>query len=132
MWRYLFVSQPKPSKDTYEFKLMHPFDKRKNEASMILAKYPSHIPIIVEKSDQSSVPDIDKHKYIIRKEITLGQFLYILRDRLKLDAVKSLYLYIDNEKVPSCTELMGDIYTINKDRDSFLYVTYSSESSFNK
>ena len=46
--------------NTNNFKENYSFEKRKNEASNIIEKYPDRIPIIVQKYYTSELPDVDK------------------------------------------------------------------------
>ena len=82
MLKYLFKGTPKPSQSKYEFKMLFPFDKRKAEAEKVLTKHPDKVPIILEKSDCSDVDDVSKHKFLMPKDITVGQFLYIIRKNI--------------------------------------------------
>jgi GABA(A) receptor-associated protein len=77
-------------------------DKRKSEAERIRAKYPDRVPVICEKADRSDIPDIDKKKYLVPADLTVGQFHYVIRKRIKLAP----------------------------DEDGFLYIQYSGESTF--
>jgi hypothetical protein len=48
-------------------------EKRKSEAERIRAKYPDRVPVICEKADRSDIPDIDKKKYLVPADLTVGQ-----------------------------------------------------------
>ena len=111
------------------FKNTHDFNKRKLESSRIMLKYPDRIPIIVEKHNNSDIPQIDKKKYLVPNELTVGQFVYVIRKRIKLTADKAIFIFVNNN-LPSTGSLMSQIYKEGKDMDGFLYVTYSSENTF--
>lgn len=114
------------------FKDTHSFEERTAEAVRILMKYPERIPIIVQKhkvSDASDLPQLEKSKFLVPENITYGQFLYIIRTRIKLPPEQALFLFINN-KLPSASADMRVIYEENKDEDNFLYCYYSSESTF--
>ncbi|CAH1446360.1 unnamed protein product [Lactuca virosa] len=67
--------------DKCSFKLEHPLEKRKSESSRIREKYPDRVPdkeVIVEKAEKSDIPDIDKKKYLVPADLTMGQFLYVV------------------------------------------------------
>ena len=102
---------------------------RLNESSKIIDKYPDRLPIVVEKSSKSKINDIDKNKYLVPKEMTLGQFLYVIRKRIKLDPSEALFFFVNNI-LCSNTQNMNEIYNTYKDKDGFLYITYSSENTF--
>ena len=112
-----------------QFKKNHGFEERKLEAERILEKYPDRIPIIVERSIRTDVPEIDKKKYLVPKDITVGQFVYIIRKRIKLAPEKAIFLFL-NETIPPTASLLSELYVDNKDEDKFLYLTYAGENTF--
>jgi GABA(A) receptor-associated protein len=111
------------------FKKTFTYEQRQTESLRILSKHPERIPIICCKSLNSNVPILDKHKYLVPRDLTLGQFIYIIRTRLKLDKEKGLYLFF-NGIIPANNELITNIYDKYKDSDGFLYVYYTSENTF--
>jgi len=111
------------------FKEQHDLPKRKAEAERILSKYPVRLPVIVEKAANSDVPDIDKKKFLVPSDLSVGQFVYVIRKRIKLTPEKAIFLFV-NGSLPNTAALMKTVYEDNKDEDKFLYVTYSGENSF--
>ena len=111
------------------FKHEHPYDKRTAEASRVRAKYPDRVPIICERSQESSIADIDKKKYLVPADLTVGQFVYVIRKRIKMRPGDAIFIFI-NKRLPPTAALIGTMYEEHKDRDGFLYVTYSGESTF--
>ncbi|XP_059651581.1 autophagy-related protein 8f [Cornus florida] len=111
------------------FKQEHEFEKRRAEAARIREKYPDRIPVIVEKAERSDIPNIDKKKYLVPAELTVGQFVYVIRKRIKLSAEKAIFIFVDNV-LPPTGAIMSTIYDEKKDEDGFLYVTYSGENTF--
>ena len=115
------------------FKSLHPFEKRKAEADRIRLKYPDRIPVIAEKVEKSSIPDIDKKKYLVPADLTMGQFVYVIRKRIKLPSDGAIYLFINNVLPPS-SALMSQVYKeyclSDPNSDGFLYVSYSGETTF--
>ena len=111
------------------FKENIPLQKRIDEATRIMKKYPDRIPVIVEKAPSSDIDNIDKKKYLVPSDLTLGQFIYVIRKRIKLPPEKAIFLFIDNT-LPPTSALMSDIYKQYHDSDFFLYFSYSGESVF--
>ncbi|KAL6546758.1 Autophagy-related protein 8C-like [Orobanche minor] len=111
------------------FKLEHPLERRQAESARIREKYPDRVPVIVEKAIKSEVPDIDKKKYLVPADLTVGQFVYVVRKRIKLSAEKAIFVFVNNMLPPSAA-LMSAIYDEHKDEDGFLYMTYSGENTF--
>ena len=118
-------------KTTTNFKNEFSFSKRSLEAKRIISKYSDRIPIICEKAKNAGpdCPYIDKKKYLVPIDLTVGQFVYVIRKRLNLHAEKALFLFINNE-VPTNSDLVANIYNNYKDEDGFLYITYALENTF--
>lgn len=112
-----------------EFKKKFSFEKRRDEAERIMKKYPDRVPIIVEKSKGSQLPDIDKRKYLVPYDLTVGQFIFVIRKRLKLKPEEAIFLFVNNT-IPATSALISTIYKEHKDTDSFLYLIFSGESFF--
>lgn len=113
------------------FQSKHVFEKRKIESSNIRAKYPDRIPVIVEKAHKSDMNLIDKNKYLVPDSLTVGQFVYIIRRRLKLPPEKAIFIYV-RQHIPPGTAMMSTVYEDYKDKDGFLYMTYTGENVFGK
>ncbi|CAL8145092.1 unnamed protein product [Prunus armeniaca] len=115
--------------DKNSFKLDHSLERRQAEAGRIREKYPDRIPVIVEKAAKSNIPDIDKKKYLVPADLSVGQFVYVVRKRIKLEAEKAIFVFVKNT-LPPTAAVMSTIYEENKDEDGFLYLTYSGENVF--
>ena len=100
------------------------------EAKRVLEKYPDKIPIIVKRSEKcTELIDLDKNKYIVPDDMTVGQFVYVVRKKIKLKAGQALFFFSNNVLVPNTANLK-DIYEKNKNENGFLYIEYSSENTF--
>jgi len=99
-------------------------------SSTLKTKYPGRIPVIIEKCkhDKSEFV-IDRPKYLIPVELSMSEFISLIRKRIKIDSHKAIFIFIDNLLLPM-TQVMGEIYNLHKDPDGFLYVTYRLENTF--
>lgn len=98
----------------------------KTDFENLKEKYPDRFPIIVEKAKNcKDLQDIDKKKYLVPKDLTVGQFTYIIRKRLKLDPSQALYLYCNNT-LPATGQLMANVCN----QDDFTYFIYATENTF--
>ena len=102
---------------------------RKNESSKILLKYPTRIPVIVKKCEKSTLNDLKKNKFLVEKDMKFINFVFTIRNNIKLDKSQSLFILVNNTLV-NINAFMGDIYHQYKNDDGFLYVTYTSENTF--
>ncbi|XP_002740384.1 gamma-aminobutyric acid receptor-associated protein-like 2 [Saccoglossus kowalevskii] len=115
----------------WQFKEEHSIDQRRAEASKIRAKYPERIPVVVEKVPKSQIPDIDKRKFLVPADITVAQFMWIIRKRIQLPPERAIFLFIERV-LPTTSSTMGQIYEEHQDEDQFLYVAYSGENTFGR
>ena len=79
--------------------------------------------VICEKVEKSDIATIDKKKYLVPADLTVGQFVYVIRKRIKLSPEKAIFIFVD-EVLPPTAALMSSIYEEHKDEDGFLYITY--------
>ncbi|WZY70009.1 hypothetical protein YC2023_002249 [Brassica napus] len=105
--------------------------KRSVEAARIREKYPDRIPASAQ--------------YLVPADLTVGQFVYVIRKIIKLSAEKAIFIFVDNVLPPTGSTdklllttstlitlagaLMSAVYEEKKDDDGFLYVTYSGENT---
>lgn len=106
------------------FKEQYLFENRKAEAERIRQKYPDHFPVIAEKGVRSDIPDLDKKKYLVPFNLTVGEFVHVIRKQMKLQPEKGIFIFV-NHTIPPTGTLMSQIYKEEKDLDGFLYITYS-------
>lgn len=118
------------------FKANNSYTKRVEESERVRSKYPDKVPVIVEKAASNAarkgsdqVPDIDKRKYLVPSEITVGQLVYVIRKRIHLSPEKAIFVFVRNVLPPTASP-MGAVYDDYRDPDGFLYVTYSGENTF--
>lgn len=117
------------TKMKWAFKEEHSLDSRCQESVKIRNKYPDRIPVVVEKAPRSSIQDIDKRKFLVPSDLTVAQFMYIIRKRIQLPPEKAMFLFV-NKVLPATSATMGSIYEESKDEDGFLYIAYSGENTF--
>ena len=108
----------------------YPFESRKEESYRILYKYPNRVPVICEKyGNNNNIPDIDKKKFLAPRDLTLGQFIFVVRKRIKLTPEKAIFLFINNKLLPN-TDLIGSLYDEYKTECGYLHIQYSGENTF--
>merc|ERR1712054_163808 len=74
--------------------------------------------------------EVDGKKYLVPSELTVAQFQYVVRKRLRLPAEQAMFLFFDG-RLPSANSVpLTQLYNDHKDQDGFLYVTYSGENTF--
>ncbi|GMH43037.1 hypothetical protein BSKO_10959 [Bryopsis sp. KO-2023] len=103
-------------------------EQRKAESNEVRSESPDRIPVIVEKSQRSDIPDIDKQKYLVSSDLLVGQFMYTIRKRIKLSSEKAIFIFVKNDLLPDAA-IMMNVYQEHKDPDGFLYITYRGEGT---
>jgi ubiquitin len=111
------------------FKEENSFAKREAEAAHIRTKYPHRIPIICEAAARCGVPKIDKKKYLVPKDLTVGQLIMVIRQKIKVPAEQAIFIFI-NGVLPPTAALVSTVYEQHRDSDGFLYVVYTGENTY--
>uniref|UniRef100_A0A8P0P8H6 GABA type A receptor associated protein like 1 n=2 Tax=Canis lupus familiaris TaxID=9615 RepID=A0A8P0P8H6_CANLF len=97
----------------FQYKEDHPFEYRKKEGEKIRKKYPDRVPVIVEKAPKARVPDLDKRKYLVPSDLTVGQFYFLIRKRIHLRPEDALFFFVNNT-IPPTSATMGQLTTMRK------------------
>uniref|UniRef100_A0A6C0EJE2 Autophagy-related protein n=1 Tax=viral metagenome TaxID=1070528 RepID=A0A6C0EJE2_9ZZZZ len=114
----------------FKFQATHPFQERKKEAGRILAKYPDRVPVIIEKHEKvGEIPELDKSKFLVPGDMTVGQFVYVIRKRIKLGPEQAIFMFVNN-MLPATSSLLSTLYHEHKSDDGFLYCAYTGEPTF--
>ena len=112
------------------FKDEKSFDLREKEAKRVRTKYPDLVPVICERVKNSDLPNTMRRKYLVPQSLTMGQFMYVLRRRINLDANRAMFLFLEGNTLAPTAELVSSLYETHKDDDGFLYMEYSGENTF--
>ncbi|XP_037006814.2 microtubule-associated proteins 1A/1B light chain 3C [Artibeus jamaicensis] len=125
------MQTPQKSPSLRPFKQRKSLATRQEEVAGIRAKFPNKIPVVVERySKEKSLPVLDKTKFLVPQELTMTQFLSIIRSRMVLGATEAFYLLVNDKSAVSMSATMADIYRDYRDEDGFLYMTYTSQEMF--
>lgn len=158
----------------FKYKEEHPLAKRRADGDKVRIRYPDRVPgwlfkmgcsliilklkVIVEKSPKARVNDVDKKKYLVPSDLTVGQFIFIIRwgycyflfvkvnqgnaltcDQKRRSSSLSMAPYRPRRiqwaryfliLCISNFNLIFQVYQKNHDEDSFLYIMYSDESVY--
>lgn len=113
----------------YKFKTENSDKDRIAESKRICTKYKDRIPVIVEVYDACKDRlTLDKSKFLVPFDLTVGQFMYVIRKRIKLEE-DAIFIFINDLLAPT-SQCMGSVYKEHKDKDGFLYSMISLESTF--
>ncbi len=103
------------------------------EAERIRAKYPDKVPIVVARArgSRSTLPELRRWKFLVARDLTVGQFIYVLRSHMTLPPEQALFVFIGNS-LPLSTARVGDVWHQFRGDDGALHVVCSAESTFGK
>ncbi len=76
-------------------------------------KHPEHVFLIIEKTKNSNLRQIEKKKIVANKETTVGVLYNTIKQKINISAEDSFFFYINNdEKYVLCNlkENFGDLY----------------------
>ncbi|KAJ3651854.1 hypothetical protein Zmor_017862 [Zophobas morio] len=104
---------------------------KSEEVLALRVKFPTKIPIIIKRySKEVLLPELDKYKFLVPQEITMSQFLTIIRNRLQLGPNHALYLLVNNRSMLNLSLTLAEAYSGHAAPDGFLYITYASQEVF--
>lgn len=104
-------------------------EERQLECKRVKDKYPDRLPVICERAFNSNIAQVDKRKFLVPRDLTVGQFLYVIRARMNLGVDEALFVFV-NGQLPATGELMQEVYNNHSSTDGFLYFTYNGENTF--
>lgn len=93
--------------------------------------YPDCVQIVMYKDPTSNLPQIDKKKYMVPMNMTLGAFIVTFRRKIKLSSYQSLFISIkDTSITPAAATPLSELFNKYHSDDGCLYLTYHSENAF--
>ncbi len=104
-------------------------EKTQECADRILASHPDRVPILVVRKDKRI--NLDKCKYLVPLEITMGQLSYVIRKNMKdVKDSEAMFFFISKKQVLSpSSALVSQVYEQYKD-NGFLQLEIGLENTF--
>ena len=121
------INKYKDKNLVWEQKNKMTLEERKERSQAIMDKYQNRIPVICQTSND--LPVLERKKYLVPDDLSLVNFNYVVRKRIKVSAETSIYFFIGNKLLPSSLT-MYQIYNKYKDEDGFLYIYIAAENTF--
>ena len=103
----------------------------RKEVELIKEKYPQYIPIIIRPKNKSI--EMLRYKFLVNGDITVGQFMCIIRKKIRnIKSSEALFLIVNNTLAPS-TNSLSLVYTQQVDKETnMLFFTLCNENTFGK
>jgi microtubule-associated protein 1 light chain len=100
----------------------------KKEVELIKEKYPTYIPILI-KSKNNQIK-LTQYKYLVNEEVTISQFMTIIKKKILLKSYEGIYLFINN-LIPKGSSSLNSLYKSHKDLETdMLIITVCKENTF--
>lgn len=103
-------------------------EERKKECEKLHKQFPGKIPIVCEKDPKSKIRGVDKNKYLIPEDLTVSEFILLMRKKIEVPNESAFYLLANGRNSIVGDIPLSDIYEKYKDpEDGFLYIAYTNE-----
>jgi hypothetical protein len=106
---------------------------RQSLCQSLLKTWSDRIPVIVNRATNCpNAPLIDKHKYLVPHNMSVGTFMQtVIQRRLFAgNSSKSLFLSVGTHQLSTLSQPIAQVYERHKANDGFLYLEYRSENMF--
>ena len=106
-------------------------NKLKESVKKIIEKYPDRVPVFVTRGKgDKNLKDIEQNKFIVPEDITIAQFMTIIRNKIELGPEMALFLFVNKGTLPAQSATMANLYNSYKNDDGLLEVEYCGENTF--
>jgi hypothetical protein len=102
------------------------------KAHLAMVKYPDKVPVYIGVAgDETTIPDLDRHYYLIDKDFTVGQIVCIIHKRIQIKSTCAIFVFVGDGILPPTSANIGEVYSEHKSPiDALLHVTYRAENTF--
>lgn len=106
-------------------------NKLKESVKKIIEKYPDRVPVYVTRGKgDKNLKNIDQNKFIVPEDITVSQFMAIIRKKIELGPEMALFLFVNKGTLPVQSATMASLYNTYKNDDGLLEIEYCGENTF--
>ena len=104
--------------------------ERRAESLRVLKKYPDRVPCIIEPGS-TKAPPITRRKYLVPRDMPFSHFHVFLRQQIKIQSHKAIFILVRGSVLPKATATAGQIYDDMKNpEDDLLMLVYDLETTF--
>lgn len=107
-----------------------PLEQRIVESNRVRERHPDRVPVICEKIASCKFPPMEKSKFLVPADLTVGQFIHMVSSRIQVTAYKSVFLFTATDSMPSNSTMMHEVYSKHQSEDGFLYLWYHDQETF--
>ena len=102
--------------------------ERQAEAGRVRAVHPDRVPVLLLPASPAC-PPCAHDRFLVPRDLTVAQFAYVVRKRIKLQREQALFLHVDGRLAPG-TDSLGTLDARHRGEDGFLAITYALENTF--
>ena len=85
--------------------------------------------MVVRHPSARDLADLPKPRFLVPTDLTLGQFIYVVRRHLTIAPEKALFLFV-GDTLPPSSQTMNELYYRFRAEDGALRMCYTSEATF--
>ena len=94
----------------------------------VRAVHPDRVPVLLLPASPAC-PPCAHDRFLVPRDLTVAQFAYVVRKRIKLQREQALFLHVDGRLAPG-TDSLGTLDARHRGEDGFLAITYALENTF--
>ena len=100
--------------------------------NQIIEKYPDRVPVYIGKAERAppDLMDLEKHKYLVPKTMTMGEFMCIVRRHVNIKSHQAIFVFVNKSILAPNSMTMNEMYETYHSDDKMLYLEYMSENTF--
>ena len=96
-------------------------------ANKLRLNHPDRIPVIIKNADQFK---LCKNRYLVPNTLKFGSFINHVREAMKIKPEEALFFFTESNTIPPSNQYMEEIYRKNINKNGFLMLNISKESTF--
>tara|TARA_B100001093_G_C26696009_1_gene956931 strand:+ start:702 stop:1073 length:372 start_codon:yes stop_codon:yes gene_type:complete len=110
------------------YKDRHPLQERITECKRLKEQYPHRIPVILE-FDAILHKQKLKERFLVPKDLTMGQFMFVIRSQLQINPSEAIYLMCRGYCIPN-TDIFSEISEKHKEKCGNIFMRLYKENTF--
>jgi GABA(A) receptor-associated protein len=104
------------------------------EARRMRTRYPDRIPVFCDKAPGSELPAIERKKFAVLGDMTVGSFKYIIHNQVSqasnVARDQTIYVFVGASGTsPKTSTTMAELYEQHRADDGFLYIYFDAENT---
>lgn len=107
----------------------HSIEERRKQFISMNRIHPDRVPVIVVLGESAKHYTLSKTKFLVKKTLTVGQFLHVLRMSVGSTPEEAFFIFVGNT-LPLLSSTMGSVSERHRKPCGFLFVTLNCQDTF--